>query len=89
MNYNRGFKDYESSDTIRQRIKEDEAMLTCPYCIQEINELFYSPRKNLIFDSGNWDIDPSDYESVIVCPACYQELGLKDLDNLGVPQEYR
>ena len=64
-------------------------MPTCPYCRQETNMLFYSPRNNLIFDSGNWYIDPSDYESVIVCPACYEELGPKDLDNLCMPQEYR
>ncbi|HEY50925.1 MAG TPA: hypothetical protein G4O20_03875 [Dehalococcoidia bacterium] len=62
-------------------------MPVCPYCGQEITMLFYSPRRNLLWDDGKWAIDQLDYDEVIVCPACYEELGPKELERLGVPKK--
>ena len=64
-------------------------MPICPYCSQEITTLYSSPRRDLVWHNGKWVIDISDYEAVIACSACYEELGPKDLDKLGVPSELR
>ena len=62
-------------------------MPVCPYCRQEITMLFYSPRKNLLWEAGEWAIDQLDYDEAVVCSACYEELGPKDLEKLGVPKK--
>ena len=64
-------------------------MQACPYCSQTITTLYSSSRRNLLWHNGKWVIDVSDYEVAIVCSACYEELGTKDLDNVGVPSELR
>lgn len=64
-------------------------MPVCPYCSQEITKLYSSPRRNLVWNNGKWVIDESDYDVAIVCSACYEELGPKDLDGLHVPNELR
>jgi len=64
-------------------------MTVCPSCSQEINTLYSSPRRTLLWHDGKWVVDASDYEVVIVCSACYEELGPKDLDKLTVPNELR
>ena len=64
-------------------------MIICPYCSQEITTLYSSLRSNLIWHDGKWVVDKSDDEVDIVCSACYEELGPKDLDKLGVPSELR
>ncbi|MFC2001171.1 hypothetical protein ACFLUZ_01555 [Chloroflexota bacterium] len=38
---------------------------------------------------GKWVVDISDDEAVVACSACYEELGPKDLDKLGVLIELR
>ncbi len=44
---------------------------------------------NLVWHDGKWVIDVSDYEVAIACPNCYEELGPKDLDKLGVLSKLR
>lgn len=62
-------------------------MPVCPYCSQEITMLYSSTSKNIVWRDGKWVTDTSDYEVVIGCSACYEELGPKDLDKLNVPDE--
>ncbi|MBA7644571.1 hypothetical protein ES703_52315 [subsurface metagenome] len=64
-------------------------MPVCPYCSQEITTLYSNPMVNLVWHDGKWVIDVSDYEVAIACPNCYEELGPKDLDKLGVLSKLR
>ncbi|MCK4784734.1 MAG: hypothetical protein KAV87_13360 [Desulfobacteraceae bacterium] len=64
-------------------------MPVCPYCSHDITTLFSNSRRNLVWYDEKWLVDVSDGEVTIVCSACYEELGPKDLDKLGVPDELR
>ena len=64
-------------------------MPVCPYCSQEITTLYSSLRRNLVWHDGKWIVDISDYDVAIACSACYEELGPKDLDKLGIPNKLR
>ena len=64
-------------------------MPVCPYCSQDIATLYCSIRRYLVRNDKNWDVDILDDETVIACSTCYEELGPKDLDELGVPSELR
>jgi len=64
-------------------------MPVCPYCDKEIDILYSSASRNLLWHDGKWTVDTSDGEVVIACSTCYEELGPKDLDKLSVPSELR
>jgi hypothetical protein len=64
-------------------------MPICPYCGEEINALYSSLRRNLIWHDEKWLVEILDDESVIACSACYEELGPKDLDKLGITSKFR
>lgn len=64
-------------------------MPVCPYCSQEITTLYSSSRRNLVWHEEKWVVDISDCEVTFVCSACYEELGPKDLNKLGVANELR
>jgi len=62
-------------------------MPVCPYCSQEIDILYSSVRRSLVWYDGRWVADIADDEVVIACSACYEELGPKDIDKLDVPNK--
>jgi hypothetical protein len=64
-------------------------MPICPYCKQEIITLYSSQKRELVWQDGKWVVDMSGDEVSIACSACYEELGLRDLDKLSVPNELR
>jgi len=64
-------------------------MPVCPYCSQEITTLYSSLSTNLLWHDEKWVVDVSDNEATIACSACYEELGPKDMDMLGVPNKLR
>ena len=64
-------------------------MPVCPYCSQNITTLYSSLRRYFVWYDGKWVVDISDDEAVVACSVCYEELGPKDLDKLGVLIELR
>ena len=64
-------------------------MPVCPYCKQEITTLYCSLRRDLVWFNERWVLDVSDGGAAIGCSSCYEELGPRDLDKLGVPDEFR
>ncbi len=64
-------------------------MPICPYCSHEITTIYSSLRRTLVSHDGKWVVDISDNEAAIACSGCYEELGPRDLDKLGVPNELR
>ncbi len=63
-------------------------MPICPICKQEIDKLFSDSRIDLVWHNNKWMIDVIDH-TVIVCPNCYEEMGINDLDKLKVPLKLR
>lgn len=64
-------------------------MPVCPYCGKEIITLYSTQRRNLVWHDGKWLADISDNEAAVTCSACYEEIGPRDLDKLGVPNVLR
>lgn len=64
-------------------------MPICPYCTQQITMLHSNLRRDLVWHDGRWVVDISYKEDITVCSSCYEELGPRDLEKLGVPNQLR
>jgi hypothetical protein len=63
-------------------------MPICPNCNQEISRLFTDSELDLTWCKNKWVSDIIE-QMVIVCPNCYEEMSMDDLDKLKVPLKLR
>jgi ssDNA-binding Zn-finger/Zn-ribbon topoisomerase 1 len=61
----------------------------CPYCHLPLTKIGTSSSRYIIFKDGKWSDSEEDLYEVLQCLNCYTELGAKDLDELGVPEDLR
>jgi hypothetical protein len=63
-------------------------MPKCPNCNHEIDRLYSNSRIDLVWCQNKWMLDIMNQKD-FVCPNCYKEMGINDLDKLRVPLKLR
>ena len=63
-------------------------MPACPNCGKELDSIYAARSVELQKEGDIW-IEKNVFSSTCGCPYCHEELGSEELDELGVPSEYR